>query len=140
MAEGSGEPAQKKIKLNDAIETSVFTNFKKDENKLSDLKYAIGALNEGYNRMNFILNKIIDLNARSSVSFSRATCITVPSEKYVAASIFQKGIDVLEQYVHTEKHIKVPADVRQRNALCKLLRFLTEGEQNFLYSLVIGRV
>ena len=135
MAEGD-QPLRIKIKQDDTTENSVFSNFKKDENKFSDLKYAVTALNEGYNRMNFILTKFVDLNARSSVSFSRATCITAqsqPSEKYVAASIFQKGIDVLEQYleqhVHTENRIKVPADVRQRNALCKLLSFLTEGEQ-----------
>ena len=117
-----------KVTIDDATENSVFTSFKRDENKLADLKYAITALNEGYNKMNVILTKIVDLNARSSVIFSEATCTTVPVEKYVVASIFQKGIDVLEHYVHSENKIKVPADVRQRNALCKLLCFLTEGE------------
>ena len=118
----------KKVKIDDATENSVFAIFKRDENKLADLKYAITALNEGYNKMNVILTKIVDLNARSSVIFSEATCTTVPVEKYVVASIFKKGIDVLEHYVHSEDKIKVPADVRQRNALCKLLCFLTEGE------------
>ena len=120
-----------KVKIVDETENSVFASFRRDENKLADLKYAITALNEGYNKMNVILTKIVDLNARSSVIFSEATCTTTPVEKYVVASIFQKGIDVLEHFVHSENKIKVPADVRQRNALCKLLCFLTEGEYVF---------
>ena len=129
MAEGAGDqPLQKKIKLDDTTENKVFKTFKKNESKFEDLKFALGALQDGYNNMNFILTKFVDLNARSSVSFSRASCVTQPYEKYVAASIFQKGIDVLEQFVNTEDRIKVPANERQRSALCKLLCFLTEGE------------
>ena len=124
--EAGDQPLKKKIKLD-----VVFSNFKKDNSKLLELKYAVLALNEGFNGMNFFLTKFVDVNARSAVSFSRATCTTAesqPSEKYVAASVFQHGIDVLEQYINTEDEIKVPADVRQQNALKKLLTFLTEGE------------
>ena len=120
----------KKIKLDkDSIEESVFQNFKKDEEKLSDLQYAVTALNEGYNRMNFILIKFIEANARSSARFTEATCDTAQydGEVFVASSIFLKGIDVLEQYVLPDR-IKVPSDDRQRQALYKLLKFLSEGE------------
>ena len=125
----NGQPSLKKIKLdNDLIEESIFKNFKKDEEKLSDLQYAVTALNEGYNRMNFILIKFIEANARSSARFTKATCDTAQydGEVFVAASIFLKGIDVLEQYILSDR-IKVPSDDRQRKALNKLLKFLSEG-------------
>ena len=125
------ESLKQKVKLDNIV----FSNFKKKDNKLSELKYAVTALNEGFNGMNFFLTKFVDVNARSAVNFSRATCTTAesqPSDKYVAASVFQHGIDVLEQYINTEYEIKVPADERQRNALGKLLAFLTEGEYLYL--------
>ena len=121
------DSSKQKVKL----ENTVFSKFKADNNKLSELKYAVTALNEGFNGMNFFLTKFVDVNARSAVNFSRATCTTAelqPSDKYVAASVFQHGIDVLEQYINTEDEIKLPADVRQQNALGLLLAFLTEGE------------
>ena len=121
------DSSKQKVKL----ENTVFSNFKADNNKLSELKYAVTALNEGFNGMNFFLTKFVDVNARSAVNFSRTTCTTAesqPSDKYVAASVFQHGIDVLEQYINTEDEIKLPADVRQQNALGLLLAFLTEGE------------
>ena len=135
MAEGAGDqPLQKKIKLDNSTvavaDKSVFLNFKKDENKLLDLEHAVLALNEGFNGMNFFLTKFVDLNARSPVSFSRATCTIAepqPTEKYVAASIFQKGIAIVEQYLNGDQ-LMVPANERQQHALCKLLSFLKEGE------------
>ena len=138
MAEGTeDQPLQKKIKLDldngrgAPVDYSVFINFKKDEDKKLDLKHAVLALNEGFEGMNFFLTKFVDLNARSPVCFSRATCTIAESkatEKYVAASIFQDGIDILEQYLDIEDQLMVPVDQRQRKALCKLLGFLTEGE------------
>ena len=135
MADGAGDqPIPKKIKLDNSagasVDNSVFSDFKKDENKLLDLKHAVLALNEGFNGMNFFLTKFIDLNARSPVRFSSATCNIAepqPTGKYVAASIFQIGIAILEQYLNTDQLI-VPANERQQNALRKLLIFLTEGE------------
>ena len=107
----------------------IFAEFRKNEHCMKDLKYAITAVNEGFNRMNFILIKINDANPRTPGLFSRATCSEVPyeNETFVASSVFQKGVDVLEQYVETEQ-MKVPADESQRKALEKLLLFLTEGE------------
>ena len=130
-------PRLKKPKLdNDPLDdssfddNSLFIRFHEDKDVLSRLKYAVTALNEGYNRMNLILVKVVEANARSSISFSRATCTTnlCKSDVFVAASVFQKGIEVLEQYIQSDELIKVPADVQQRNALHNLLQFLSEGK------------
>ena len=128
MAAGEGEPQLKKLKLDEY--SPFFIKFIEDKEKLARLRYAITALNEGYNRMNLILIKIVEANARSSASFTKATCNTVQckTEVFVAASIFQKGLDVLERYVQSDELINVPADDQQRKALYNLLKFLSEGK------------
>ena len=118
------EPQNKKIKL---LTAPIFGEFRKDEECMAALKQAVLVLKEGFNRMNFILIKITESNARTSVSFSRATCNTSLHEResYVAHSIFGKGICVLEKYVGTRM---VPEDEVQRKALEMLLLFLSKGE------------
>ena len=140
------QPRLKKPKLgNNSLDdssfddNSLFIKFHEDKDILSRLKYAVMALNEGYNRMNLILVKVVEANARSSISFSRATCTTklCKSDVFVAASVFQKGIEVLEQYIQSDELIKVPADVQQRNALHNLLQFLSEGKSASDYPRIV---
>ena len=116
----------KKIKLDIA---PIFNDFIKNETAMKKLIYVITALKEGYARMSFILIKINEANARTSASFTHATCdtTTYKNEIYVAGSVFQEGVVVLEQFVRTEQK-KLPADDIQRKALEKLLLFLSEGE------------
>ena len=120
-------------------DNSLFIEFHEDKDILSRLKYAVTALNEGYNRMNLILVTVVEANARSSISFSRASCTTklCKSDVFVAASVFQKGIEVLEQYIQSDELIKVPADVQQRNALHNLLQFLSEGKDASDYRRIV---
>ena len=107
----------------------IFREFHDDEALLNDLKHAVIILRNGYNHMNLALQSILETNACSAVSFSKATVTIKTIEdagrrgSFVAGSIFCDGIYVLEQYIDAKK---VPKEYLRRNVLAKLLKFLSK--------------
>ena len=125
MAE-HGEPQVKRQKIE---MDPIFREFHDNVALLNELKHDVRIIRNGYNLMNLALQSILETNACSVVSFSKAT-VTIKTIKdagtkgnFVAGSIFCDGIHMLEQYIDAKK---VPKEYLRRNVLAKLLKFLSK--------------
>ena len=128
-----GEPQVKRQKTE---MDPIFREFHDNVALLNELKHAVDIIRNGYNHMNLALQSILQTNACSVVSFSKATVTIKTNEDagnmgaFVAGSIFCEEIHMLEQYIDAKK---VPNEYLRRNVLAKLLKFLSKEDHTILW-------
>lgn len=116
-------------------ESSYFSDFfNKESNKklIHKMRFCLSELRFGHSGLVMAIFNLIESNACSSVSFTRASCtveLKRDEEGPLMISIrrvFEIGYEVLENFLGEEAY--APDDFRKQQALKELLDFLSGGK------------